>query len=96
MDTKRQKAVIEFCFALYKTVTKAFNLMKTAYSSVFLICSKGFEWFLWFQKGRTSLDDDPRKGRLPLPFFPFSSDFSIAEALLYIPLTNTVHRPHGL
>jgi len=61
-DFREQLACIKFYFKLGKTATECYEIMKIAFGEQAMGRSQTFQWFSWFQAGRTSIDDE-RSGR---------------------------------
>jgi hypothetical protein len=48
-----------------KSVTETFEMLKIAFGEEAMFRTQTYEWWKRFKGGRTSVDDDPRSGRLP-------------------------------
>ena len=55
---------IKFCFKIGKTATETYQLLQQAYGEDAMGCTLLFDWFCRFKVGRTSVESDPRSGRL--------------------------------
>ncbi|UYV83427.1 hypothetical protein LAZ67_23000974, partial [Cordylochernes scorpioides] len=60
---EEQRICIKFCFKLKKTATETHELIKEAFGDAALSCSRTFEWFTRFLKGREKVNDDQHTGR---------------------------------
>jgi histone-lysine N-methyltransferase SETMAR len=60
---KEQRVCIKFCQSLGKTATETYEMLQQIFGETALSRSKIFEWYSRFKNGRTSIDDDPHKGR---------------------------------
>jgi hypothetical protein len=60
---KEQRVCIKFCQKFGKTATETYEMLQQAFGETASSRSKTFEWYSRFKNGRTSIDDDPHKGR---------------------------------
>jgi hypothetical protein len=66
MDVKlEQIAKTKFCVKLGKSGAETFEMICRADRNEAISHSRCFEWNAHFKRGRTSLEDDERSGRLP-------------------------------
>ena len=63
-ESTKQRICIKFCFKIGKTATETYQLLQQAYGEVAMGCTQVFNWFHQFKEGRTSVESDPRSGRL--------------------------------
>ena len=63
-ESTEQRICIKFCFKKRKTSTETYQLLQQAYGEDEMDRKQVFDWFRQFKEGRTSVESDPRSGRL--------------------------------
>jgi len=63
-ESTEQCICIKFCFKIRKTATETYQLLQQAYGEDAMDHTQVFDWFHRFKEGRTSVESDPRSGRL--------------------------------
>ena len=63
-DFEEQRFYVKFCFKLGKTFTETFQMLQQAYGEDCLSRTQCYEWYQRFKSGGTSIEDDPKSGRL--------------------------------
>ena len=63
-DTLEERYAIKFCFKLGKNATDMYEMLQTAFRPSCMNWASVFEWHKRFKKGRESVRDDERCGRI--------------------------------
>jgi len=63
-ESAEQRICIKFCFKIGKPATETYQLLQQAYAEDTMGRTQAFDWFRRFKEGRTSVENDPRSGRL--------------------------------
>jgi len=63
-DLEEQRVCVKFCFKWGKTFTETFHMLQEAYGEDCLSRTLSHKWYQGFKSGRTSIEDDPKSGRL--------------------------------
>ena len=63
-ESTEQRICIKFCFEIGKTAMETYQLLQQAYGEDVMGHTQVFDWFRRFKEGRTSVESDPRSGRL--------------------------------
>jgi len=63
-ESTEQRICIKFCFKIGKTAPETYQLLQQAYSEDPVGRTQVFDWFRRFKEGRTSVESNPRSGRL--------------------------------
>jgi len=61
---EEQCVCVKCCFKFEISFSETFELLQQSFGDDVLSRTTCFEWFIWFKKGRTSVKDKERPGRL--------------------------------
>jgi len=62
-EITEQRICIKFCFKIRKTTMETYQLLQQAYGEDAMGRTQVFDWFHWFEEGRTSVESDSHLGR---------------------------------